>query len=68
LFALLGYDVHVACYSAYLSERDSYSFVGIFDACGVREKIKYDTFLNLSRDLIKKRGDLAEMTLRLVQG
>jgi hypothetical protein len=57
-FALLGYDeIEAAYYSYYLSRRNSNGFKHKFDASRVLSKVKYDTFLNLSRGLIKKEEE-----------
>jgi hypothetical protein len=44
IFALIGYNVDVASYSQYLSDRDYNDFIAIFLYLGVEEKIIYGTF------------------------
>ena len=49
--ALLGFEVHCACYSAYLSERDYKVFKGLFEQLGVvsakTQSVHYGSFYDL---------------------
>lgn len=42
--AIVGFDVKIACYSLYLSERDQESFRDIFEFLNISDKISYGTF------------------------
>ena len=44
IFALFGFDVSSACYSAYLSQRDYNDFKDIFEKLNVQDSIFYGTF------------------------
>ncbi len=61
IFALMGYDVDVACYSNYLSERDFEDFTPMFQAMGLQDNIYYGTFKQLSeRQINAQHGDLRD--------
>jgi preprotein translocase subunit SecA len=44
IFALLNFNVDVASYSEYLTQRDYNDFKELFTLLGVKEKIFYGTF------------------------
>ena len=44
IYALLGFNVDVVCYSNYLSKRDEKAFEFLFKALEVEDKIHYGTF------------------------
>jgi len=54
LFALLGINVYVGCYSQYLSDRDFNHFSPIFESLAICQKINYGTFNNLCESFLKK--------------
>lgn len=51
IFALVGFEVHSACYSQYLSERDSKAFIELFKFLKIEDHITYGTIKEIS-DLI----------------
>ena len=51
--AIKGFNVDCVCYSKFLSQRDEAFFKDLFDSLGVRGKIKYCTFNELTERLIK---------------
>lgn len=68
VFAVMGQEVHCACYSKYLSERDYLSFESLFNAfCPADKKlVQYGTFQQLSENFVNKkagnvRGALTDM-------
>ena len=60
ILALVGADVHCACYSEYLSERDYRAFLPLFDALGVSEYIHYGTFNKLCESVINENGNIRD--------
>jgi preprotein translocase subunit SecA len=54
IFALYGFDVRCACYSAYLSERDFLAFKTLFDTLELTTHIKYSTFNQICEEEINK--------------
>ena len=60
MFALLGYNVSVVCYSQYLSKRDEDDFKELFCELKVEKKIFYGTIISLSEIYINNEGDLSE--------
>jgi len=66
--ALLGFDVHCACYSKYLSKRDLESFSPLFAAFGVMDRIHYATLADLAGTLINEEVDIREATNLWMQG
>ena len=61
VFALLGFTVHCACYSEYLSRRDYNAFSKMFTEFGISEFIMYGTFTELCEQFIE---DLAGGDIR----
>eukprot|EP00463_Aulacantha_scolymantha_P000498 TRINITY_DN1303_c0_g1_i1.p1 TRINITY_DN1303_c0_g1~~TRINITY_DN1303_c0_g1_i1.p1 ORF type:complete len:127 (-),score=14.91 TRINITY_DN1303_c0_g1_i1:13-393(-) len=68
LLALFGFDIYCACYSSYLSERDSAEFKWMFDILSVSDYIHYGTFNNLSESIINVGGDLRKRVGNLIRG
>ena len=60
ILALLGFDIHCACYSEYLSERDYRTFLPLFNALGLTEYIHYGTFNNLCESIINENGKIRD--------
>jgi len=58
LFALLGYEVSVACYSNNLSMRDYDSFKDLFDFFGISKYIHYGNLYNLMEMILNKDVNL----------
>eukprot|EP01040_Poterioochromonas_malhamensis_P013407 gene13407-14738_t len=67
IFALLGYDVNVACYSQYLSRRDEEGARALFERFGLNIKaedrrdaarVQYGTFQQLAEDFINENGSI----------
>jgi Mg-chelatase subunit ChlD len=59
VFAHLGYDVNIACYSKHLSGRDEKAFRPLFQRLQIPEKqIVYGTFQQLAEDFINANGDI----------
>ena len=52
IFALLGYETDVVCYSNILSKRDEKAFKEIFKLFGVDSKIRYNTIRELCENII----------------
>lgn len=67
LFALMGYDVDCACYSRYLSERDFASFSHLFEIFGVKDKIFYGTFKDLSEQWFNEEHDVRDAVNSLIR-
>ena len=66
ILALLGFDVHCACYSEYLSQRDYLSFSPLFDSLGVVNYIHYGTFNKLCENMINENGDIRQIVEELI--
>ena len=66
VFGLMGFDVSVACYSEYLSERDYESFRYIFDALNLRDRVFYGTFNQISEREINKRGSIRDSVKAII--
>lgn len=67
VLALLGFDVSVACYSAYLSERDKQSFKSLFGAFNVAADIEYGTFARLCERFLNKKGDIRKAVTNFLE-
>lgn len=61
VLALLGCEISVACYSAYLSKRDFELFSTVFQAFGVQSHIHYGTFHQLCERQINHQGNVRRM-------
>ncbi len=68
IFALIGYNVDVVCYSSYLSSRDYEDFRILIETLGIKDSIQYGTFTEISDKLINKEGDLRQMSQQLLRG
>jgi energy-coupling factor transporter ATP-binding protein EcfA2 len=53
-FALFGFNVHVTCFSPYLSQRDHKAFEGLFEALEVEQFITYLTVDQLCNTMMSK--------------
>ena len=67
LFALLGYEVHVACYSPYLSARDQATFLKFFIDLNVDRYIHYGTFNSLCEKNINSDFDIRDKVLSMIE-
>ena len=61
ILALLGFDVHCACYSECLSERDYLSFSPLFDYLRIVNYLHYGTFNKLCENMINENGDIRQI-------
>ncbi|CAF2919583.1 unnamed protein product [Rotaria sp. Silwood2] len=60
LLALLGFNVHCACYSDYLSQRDYNGFLKVFDTLGVTQNIRYGIFNKLYEEMIHRNEEIRQ--------
>lgn len=68
IFAMLGFEVRVVCYSDYLSSRDAKEFHQTFADFRVAPHIKYSKITTFSEDMVAKKGDIRSLTLELAAG
>eukprot|EP01035_Chromulina_nebulosa_P020866 gene20866-27044_t len=68
VLALLNFDVDIACYSSYLTERDRDSFKDLFAAFGIKDQIKYDTFKNLCENILDSNGNIRNLMVDTILG
>ena len=69
LFALLGYDVWVCCYSSYLSDRDRKTFKKLFNEFCVKPQITYCTINDLVNSILgKSLPDFRNIVLNFLKG
>jgi energy-coupling factor transporter ATP-binding protein EcfA2 len=66
LLALLGYTVHCACYSPYLSRRDFDDFQNLFQGFRVNDFIEYGTFGSLCEKILDADGDIRKTVSSLL--
>lgn len=66
VFAILGFDVSIACYSEYLSQRDFEDFEAMFTLLGIIDNVVYDTFNSLCERQLNKRGSIRDMVLHKI--
>ncbi|CAF4248425.1 unnamed protein product [Rotaria sp. Silwood2] len=66
ILALIGFDVHCACFSKYLSQRDYLAFLPLFDSLEVLHYIHYGTFNKLCEDMINENGDIRHIVEKLI--
>jgi preprotein translocase subunit SecA len=52
--AVIGFEVNVACYSQYLTERDFEEFLPLFKTLGVHDKVFYGTFNQICERMINE--------------
>ena len=62
LLAVMGCEVDCVCYSQYLSRRDKAAFSKVFEAFGVEDMVKYDTFHQLAEQRINCNGNVRNLT------
>jgi ankyrin repeat protein len=67
-FALLGYEVHVACYNPWLARRDERDFNKLFNQFDLVNVIKYGDFSYHVDQLITRMGDLRALGYQLIKG
>ncbi|CAL6025628.1 Conserved_hypothetical protein [Hexamita inflata] len=67
ILVIMGYDVHCACYSEYLSKRDYESFFELFTAFQVQDNIVYGTFNQICEIQINKKCDIRDLTRQLIE-
>jgi hypothetical protein len=66
--AYLGYDVTVACYNSYLSDRDEELFAPFFSSLKIKNGIHYHNFGSLANQLIGKFiGNTREITKQFLE-
>lgn len=63
IFALYGYNVSCACYSAYLSQRDYSDFKDMFEMLDLGAFITYGTFNQICENYINKDGSIRDIVL-----
>jgi hypothetical protein len=68
VLALLGAEVHCACYSKHLSARDFKAFENLFIALSVRRYIHYGTFEELSESIINRNAKVRDRVERIILG
>jgi len=68
VLALLGYEVYCACYSDYLSTRDSSAFSSIFEAFHIEALITYGTFTELAINYINRGGEITQIVKAAMTG
>ena len=67
IFALMGYQADVVCYSKILSSRDEIDFRNLFDHFGVTSRINYNTIDNLCENIINEGGKLRDTVNNFVK-
>ncbi len=68
-FALLGYEVDVACYSQYLAKRDQLAFKDLFELWALNKNINYDDLkYTANHRVIKVYGDVRKLFDQYMQG
>eukprot|EP00475_Leptophrys_vorax_P028903 TRINITY_DN420_c0_g1_i1.p1 TRINITY_DN420_c0_g1~~TRINITY_DN420_c0_g1_i1.p1 ORF type:complete len:1662 (-),score=448.40 TRINITY_DN420_c0_g1_i1:60-4469(-) len=67
VLSLLGFEVCVACYSKFLSERDYTDFRRIFEAIGVRNLVFYGTFQEVCERVLNQSMDVRVATLKFLK-
>ncbi|CAF4448974.1 unnamed protein product [Rotaria sp. Silwood2] len=60
ILTLLGFNVHCACYSEYLSQRDYNGFLKVFDTLGVTQNIRYGIFNKLYEEMINRNEEIRQ--------
>ncbi|CAF3125798.1 unnamed protein product [Rotaria sp. Silwood2] len=66
ILALFGFDVHCACYTQYLSQRNYQTFVPLFDSLGLLSNIHYSTLNKLCENLINDNGDICQLVEQII--
>jgi len=67
VFALLDFNVHCACYSMILSERDNDAFKEFWELLSVKDSITYSTMSGLAEKYINQEGDIRDKTKQLLE-
>ena len=67
IFALMGVEVSLACYSEYLCSRDHAAFTFLFQALGVDSLVRYGTFQTLCEREINKAGQIRDVAEALIR-
>ena len=67
VFALIGYDVNVAIYSEYLSQRDVNEYLKLFQRLGIKQFINYGTFTQLCENFINRHFDIREKVSEILK-
>eukprot|EP00475_Leptophrys_vorax_P028905 TRINITY_DN420_c0_g1_i3.p1 TRINITY_DN420_c0_g1~~TRINITY_DN420_c0_g1_i3.p1 ORF type:complete len:1644 (-),score=423.25 TRINITY_DN420_c0_g1_i3:60-4415(-) len=67
VLALLDFEVCVACYSKFLSERDYTDFRRIFEAIGVTRLVFYGTFQEVCERVLNESMDVRKTTLEFLE-
>eukprot|EP00475_Leptophrys_vorax_P031010 TRINITY_DN4682_c0_g1_i4.p1 TRINITY_DN4682_c0_g1~~TRINITY_DN4682_c0_g1_i4.p1 ORF type:complete len:1758 (-),score=418.12 TRINITY_DN4682_c0_g1_i4:53-4783(-) len=67
VLALLGFEVCVACYSKFLSERDYSDFKRVFEAVGVSHLIFYGTFQEVCERILNENVHVRDTTLQFLK-
>jgi energy-coupling factor transporter ATP-binding protein EcfA2 len=67
VIALLGFDVDIACYSKYLSDRDAEAFKFMFEDCGIQDRIFYGTFKELGERLLDRHKTLRPLVSAVIK-
>ena len=68
IFGILNFSVRCVCYSEYLSARDYSDFKDIFEAFNCQHRIVYSKITAFSEDSVAKRGNIRELTRRMIMG
>jgi len=66
IFALLGYEVSVACYSFNLSKRDYDSFEELFNFFGVSNFIHYGNFISVLEKILNRNVNIKKYLSELI--
>eukprot|EP01040_Poterioochromonas_malhamensis_P006738 gene6738-7261_t len=70
IFAELGYDVYISCYSRYLSDRDKMQFQDFFKLLEIdaNQHVVYNTLHNLVERMINNEGNFRDQIIRSIKG
>eukprot|EP00977_Amphora_coffeiformis_P020937 scaffold8649_cov185-Amphora_coffeaeformis.AAC.8 len=68
MLGLLGFRVRCVCYSEYLSMRDYNLFRGVFERFYLTSFITYSKITTLSEDTTAAKGDIRQLTDKLLRG
>eukprot|EP00475_Leptophrys_vorax_P026879 TRINITY_DN38247_c0_g1_i1.p1 TRINITY_DN38247_c0_g1~~TRINITY_DN38247_c0_g1_i1.p1 ORF type:complete len:867 (-),score=213.86 TRINITY_DN38247_c0_g1_i1:52-2469(-) len=67
VLALLGFEVYVACYSKFLSERDHSDFRRIFESVGVSHLVFYGTFQEVCERVLNQQVQIRDTVLSFLK-
>lgn len=62
-FSLVGFQVHVGCYTPYLAERDQLIFAELYEQFGLKNQIVYGDFSQIFELFIQDIGDIRSLVL-----